>query len=133
MAKKSTALDQQKGFFQDIILQGKLILRLMSDKEVNFLLKLLPIAALVYVVSPVDLLPGLMLPVIGALDDAAVLWLGTTVFVALCPDEVVQKHRDALEKVVHSTWRDAPEETSTAIVEAQPNETAEDDQTGDSA
>jgi uncharacterized membrane protein YkvA (DUF1232 family) len=133
MAKKSTALDQQKGFFQDIILQGKLILRLMSDKEVNFLLKLLPIAALVYVVSPVDLLPGLMLPVIGALDDAAVLWLGMTLFMTLCPDEVVQKHRDALEKVVHGTWRDAPEETSTAIVEAQPQEAAEDDQTGDSA
>jgi hypothetical protein len=55
-----------------------------------------------------------------------------TLFVTLCPDEVVQKHRDALEKVVHATWRDAPEETSSAIIEAEPQETGEDDQAGDS-
>jgi uncharacterized membrane protein YkvA (DUF1232 family) len=114
MADKRTILNNQNsGFFQDVILRVKLILRLMGDKRVNFLLKLLPVGALVYLVSPIDLLPGAVLPVIGALDDAAVLWLGATLFVSLCPDAVVQEHMNALHKVVGATWRDAPEQTQT--------------------
>ena len=104
---------QNSGIFQDLILRIKLILRLIGDKRINFLLKLLPIGAIIYVVSPVDLIPGLALPVIGALDDAAVLWLGTTLFVSLCPDEVVQEHMNALHKVVPGTWRDVPPKDKT--------------------
>ena len=100
--------NQNSGFFQDLVLRFKLILRLMGDQRVNFFLKLLPIAAVIYVVSPVDLIPGAVLPIIGALDDAVVIWLGTTLFVTLCPDEVVQEHTNALNKVVTSSWRDAP-------------------------
>jgi uncharacterized membrane protein YkvA (DUF1232 family) len=100
---------QNSGFFQDLVLRLKLILRLMGDRRVNFFLKLLPIAAAIYVISPVDLIPGAVLPVIGALDDAAVLWIGSTLFVTLCPDEIVQEHTNALQKVVAGTWRDAPQ------------------------
>jgi uncharacterized membrane protein YkvA (DUF1232 family) len=117
MAKKQNVQDPQSGFLQGLILQAKLVLRLMGDREVPFLLKLLPVGALIYLVSPVDLIPGLVLPVIGALDDAAVVWLGFTLFVSLCPDHVVQKHRNILEKVLHGSWQDAPEQASTAIVE----------------
>lgn len=120
MAKKRSIQNPQSGFFQDLILQAKLILRLMGDREVPFLLKLLPVGALIYLVSPVDLFPGLTLPVIGVLDDAAVIWLGFTLFVSLCPDHVVQRHREALEQVIQGTWRDAPEEKS--VVEAATRE-----------
>lgn len=105
--KRDIISNQNSGFFQDLILRIKLILRLIGDQRVNFLLKLLPIAAAIYVISPLDLLPGAVLPFIGALDDAAVIWLGTTLFMSLCPEDVVQEHTDALEKVVTSTWRDA--------------------------
>jgi uncharacterized membrane protein YkvA (DUF1232 family) len=128
--KKRELLNPQSGFFQNIVMQMKLILRLMGDKKVNFFLKVLPVAALIYVVSPVDLAPGLALPVIGALDDAAVLWLGTTLFVSLCPDEIVQKHKDALEKVIHGVWRDSEEKASTEIIEVKPSEASEDEQAG---
>jgi len=78
MADKRDLINSQNtGFFQDLIQRVKLIYRLMADRRVNFFLKLLPVAAVVYLVSPLDLVPGLALPVIGALDDAAVLWLGT--------------------------------------------------------
>jgi uncharacterized membrane protein YkvA (DUF1232 family) len=108
MANKHEFLrNQNSGFIQDMILRVKLILRLMVDRRINFFLKLLPIGALIYLVSPIDLIPGAILPVIGALDDAAVLWLGITLFVSLCPDEVVQEHMKALQKVVPATWRDA--------------------------
>lgn len=92
--KESSALlvPRQGGMLKDLLLRIKLVLRLMADKRVNFFLKLLPIGALAYLISPVDLAPGVALPVIGALDDAAVLWLGTTLFVELCPPEVIREH-----------------------------------------
>ena len=107
---RNIIINQNSGFFQDLILRLKLILRLIGDKRVNFLLKLLPILAAIYVISPLDLIPGAVLPFIGALDDAAVIWLGTTLFMALCPEDVVEEHTNALEKVVTGTWRDAPQQ-----------------------
>ncbi|MDI6768752.1 MAG: DUF1232 domain-containing protein [Anaerolineales bacterium] len=115
---------QPGGFLQDIILQFKLILRLMGDRRVNFFLKLLPVAALVYLVSPLDFFPGLVLPFIGALDDAAIIWIGVSMFTALCPEDVVQEHMNALQKVIPGAWRDAPEETD--IVEVTPRDVPED-------
>jgi uncharacterized membrane protein YkvA (DUF1232 family) len=121
MADKHDVIkNQNSGFFQDLVIRIKLILRLIGDPRVNFFVKLLPIAAAIYVISPVDLLPGAVFPVIGALDDAAVIWLGTTLFVSLCPDEIVQEHTNALHNVITGTWRDAPQpEESGEIIDAE--------------
>ena len=86
------------GFLDSIKGQIKLILRLMGDLRVNPLLKLLPIGALFYWFIP-DL-------AIGPIDDALVLWLGTTLFVELCPEKIVREHRDALASVVEGQWRE---------------------------
>ena len=102
--KRRIAESKNTGVFQDLLRQVKLVYKLMGDKRISFFLKLLPIASIVYLVSPVDLAPGLALPVIGALDDAAVLWLGTTLFLTLCPEEIVQEHKEAMDKVVNATW-----------------------------
>jgi uncharacterized membrane protein YkvA (DUF1232 family) len=119
---------QDSGFFQDLILRVKLILRLMGDRRVSPLLKLLPIGALIYLVSPVDLLPGLVLPFLGAIDDAAVIWLGATLFVNLCPEDVIQEHMNALQKVVNAAWKEAPKVPETGdIIEAEAQEASEDD------
>lgn len=110
MALKRTQIDtQDSGLFRDLVTRIKLILRLIGDRRVSFFAKLLPIAAAIYVISPIDLIPGLALPVIGMLDDAAAIWLGTTLFMALCPDEVVKEHTDALNRVVAGSWRKADE------------------------
>lgn len=69
--------------------QFKLILRLLRDSRVNPLLKLLPVGATIYLISPFDS----FLPVI---DDAVVMGLGLYTFVELCPPEIVAEHRDAL-------------------------------------
>ena len=76
------------GLFGGVALHIKLILRLMGDRRVNFFLKILPVFSLAYLVIP-DL-------VIGPLDDAAVIWLGFTLFVELCPPNVVEEHKRAL-------------------------------------
>lgn len=120
--KRDLINSQNTGFFQDLIQRVKLIGRLMADNRVNFFLKILPVVAVIYLISPVDLAPALALPVIGVLDDAAVLWLGTSLFVALCPEGVVREHLAALSRVVDSSWRDAEKEAPADIIEAQPRD-----------
>ena len=85
-------VSQKSGVIRETINQLKLIFRLMGDSRVNIFAKLIPIGALIYLISPVDLLPAVAFPVIGALDDAAVLWLGAYVFTELCPPGVVAEH-----------------------------------------
>lgn len=96
--KKQTNLlvPAKGGVVRDFVNRLKLILRLMRDRRVNFFLKLLPLASVAYLFWPIDLASGIVLPVIGALDDAAILWLGSYLFVELCPPEVVQEHMKAL-------------------------------------
>jgi uncharacterized membrane protein YkvA (DUF1232 family) len=98
--KPNKLMVPQGGMLRDFVLHLKLIGRLMVDRRVNFFLKLLPIASLAYLVSPVDLIPGVVLPVIGVLDDAAILWIGSTLFVELCPQDVVNEHHKQLSSNV---------------------------------
>jgi len=86
----------QSGMIHNLVIQTKLILRLIGDRRVSFWAKLIPIGALIYLVSPVDLIPGGVLPIIGALDDAAVVGLGSYIFLEFCPPAVVQEHMKAL-------------------------------------
>jgi uncharacterized membrane protein YkvA (DUF1232 family) len=121
--------NKDSGFFQDLILRIKLIMRLVGDKRVNIFLKILPVGGLIYLVSPIDIIPDIALPVVGYLDDALVVWLCSTLFVALCPDEVVQEHMNALHKVVNATWRDAPDPAGTdEVIEGEPHEIPGDNQ-----
>lgn len=87
----------QGGMLRDFVLRLKLIGRLMADRRVSLFLKLIPLASLAYLVSPVDLAPNVILPVIGVLDDAAVLWIGTNLFVELCSPLIVKEHMDELQ------------------------------------
>ncbi len=92
------------GFLQGLTLRIKLIMRLIGDPRVNVLLKLLPIGSLLYLVMP-DFLPG-------PIDDAALIWFATYLFVELCPPNVVQEHLDALNAT--RKVMDSYEETSQA-------------------
>jgi uncharacterized membrane protein YkvA (DUF1232 family) len=89
MANKSDIVPSQGGALKDLLAKLKLIARLMADPRVPVWVKLLPIGALAYVLSPLDLVPGAALPVVGAIDDVAILWLGSSLFIELCPPEVV--------------------------------------------
>ena len=84
----------QGGAMRGLVQRLRLIGRLMADPRVNIFLKVLPIASLGYLFLPADLIP--VVPFISALDDAAILWIGSTLFVELCPDDVVQEHLEAL-------------------------------------
>ncbi|MEW5867759.1 MAG: hypothetical protein AB1894_00675 [Chloroflexota bacterium] len=112
--KERKIVTPKGGMLNDLAVRIKLILRLMADARVNPLIKLLPIGSAVYLLFP-DLAPG---PV----DDVAILWLGTYLFVELCPPDVVQEHLEALRQVVPAEWHDAtvePSKTEGQIVDAE--------------
>lgn len=77
--------------------------RLLLDNRVSFLTKLIPAAAIVYVVSPLDLLPAWLIAAafppatpIGVLDDVAIILLGLTLFIQAAPPDIVREHLRAL-------------------------------------
>jgi uncharacterized membrane protein YkvA (DUF1232 family) len=80
------------GVFGMVTNEIKLMIRLMMDERVNLIAKLIPVAALAYIIWPIDLL-------IGPIDDAAVAAVAGWLFVELCPPEVVAEHRAALNGV----------------------------------
>ncbi|MEW6403847.1 MAG: hypothetical protein AB1649_18790 [Chloroflexota bacterium] len=91
--KKQTKIvvPPQGGVMRDMMMKIKLIVRLMADSRVSPLFKLLPVGALVYWLAPLPIDN-----VIPLLDDAAVVWLGSYLFIELCPPDVVQEHMQNL-------------------------------------
>lgn len=105
------------GAMRDIVRRLKLVGRLMGDSRVSPFIKVLPLASLAYLIFPFDLAPGIALPIIGALDDAAILWFGSTLFVELCPDEVVQEHLKALGEVAIDSSDEIVDAESTDVTD----------------
>ncbi len=67
-----------------MIKQLQLIIRLLRDRRVHPLLKVLPFLSLLYLVFP-DLVPG-------PLDDAVVIALFLQFFLALVPNDLLEEH-----------------------------------------
>jgi hypothetical protein len=107
-------LPQSGGFFTELTLRIKLILKLLGDRRVNVFLKILPVGSLVYLVMP-DIAPG-------PIDDAALIWLATYLFVELCPPNVVQEHLEALKatrKVMDSYQETSQPEVHGEVVDGE--------------
>jgi uncharacterized membrane protein YkvA (DUF1232 family) len=69
---------------------------LWNDGRVPGWVKLIPIAGLLYFLSPIDLIPDLMLPGLGEVDDIVVLILALKMFLDLSPPGVVREHLEEL-------------------------------------
>jgi hypothetical protein len=94
------------GVFDELIIRVKLVLRLMADPRVNLFYKTIPVASLIYLIVPTDLIPCV------PIDDALVIWLATYLFVELAPPDVVKEHLEELRRVVQVKWEDAPEKST---------------------
>jgi len=90
------------GIMHEIGLEANLLVKLMTDRRVSILLKLIPIAGLLYVINPIDF-PG-------PLDDVVVLVFALVIFVELCPRTVVNEQRKKLRQVIPGDWHAAPPE-----------------------
>lgn len=86
--------DKTSSILQEIWQNGQLALRLFADGRVPLMLKaLIPAAALAYIIMPIDLLPD-FIPVLGQLDEVAIILLLMRLFVSLAPQDVVAEYRD---------------------------------------
>ena len=70
----------------------KLIYRLFKDSRVPFHLKGVLILALLYAISPIDLIPDFIIPVLGQVDDLIILYAASKYFLKNCPVQIVEEH-----------------------------------------
>lgn len=89
--------------FSSIVRQVRLIWRLLWDKRVPFILKILVLAPLGYLLFPFDLVPDVLV-VIGWLEDMVLLAIGLKLFVRFCPRAIVEEHLSEIDSVAAAYW-----------------------------
>lgn len=90
---------ERPGTLRGLIERAMLTWRLLWDNRVGIGPKLIPVAGLIYLISPIDLLPALALgPLapIGALDDIGIILLALNLFIRVAPPDVVKEHQREL-------------------------------------
>jgi uncharacterized membrane protein YkvA (DUF1232 family) len=89
--------DRKSGnILEDILFNGQLAWKLMTDPRVALLSKvLIPLAGVLYFILPIDLLPD-FIPVLGQLDEVAIILLLVRLFIALAPQEIVAEYKAAM-------------------------------------
>ncbi len=101
--------------FRWLIRQGRLTWRLVADKRVSIWLKLIVPATFLYLIVPVDLLPGYIFPGLGFLDDLAVTVFGLTLFIRLCPRHIVEEHLSDIDSILGRVKKEKPPEPGSYI------------------
>ena len=92
----SSELMKGTGFLGGLIKQVRLAWHVLKDDRVPTWVKLIPVAGLIYLISPIDLIPDMMVPGLGELDDIAVLILAVKLFLDFSPPGVVTEHLENL-------------------------------------
>jgi len=77
--------------------QARLVFELMRDRRVPIWMRLIPLVGIVYLLSPIELMPDITLLPFGILDDLVVIVVCLTIFLAIAPKEVVEEHRGWLD------------------------------------
>ncbi len=101
--KRRLVSKYQGDLFGSFGMQIRLIIKLLADRRINLLLKALPVFSVIYFISPLDF----AIPVV---DDVFVLWLANTLFLDLCPPEIVEEHRVSLERTEERKKKEKIEE-----------------------
>jgi uncharacterized membrane protein YkvA (DUF1232 family) len=91
-------------WLEDVVRQLRLAWRLFVDRRVPLWTKIVPPAALAYVLSPIDILSDFPPMGLNQLDDLAVMLLGVKLFIELAPPEVVREHLQELGARIEE-WR----------------------------
>jgi uncharacterized membrane protein YkvA (DUF1232 family) len=97
MSDNRTPTVYNDNIFSNMVRQLRLAWRLFLDPRVSWMAKALPVISALYVLSPVDFIPGAVAPVLGSMDDLAIAIFGLKLFIEFSPREVVQFHLRQLE------------------------------------
>ena len=76
---------------------GVLVWRLLFDKRVSIFIRALVPLALLYIISPFDLIKD-RIPVLGRFDDLIVIGLALLFLIKLAPKAVVDEHMGVIPK-----------------------------------
>jgi uncharacterized membrane protein YkvA (DUF1232 family) len=117
MAKKSQG-STSLGVLGELIQNGRLAWRLLFDRRVPTLLKMVvPGVMGAYLLMPIDLFPDLV-PILGQLDDLAVLAIAVKLFVQLAPQDVVEELRTGIVPAGQEAPAGAPASRPEDVVDA---------------
>lgn len=113
MAKIPSSLEirESAGLIGGLLRQSRLAWRLLRDSRVPGWVKIIPIGGLLYLLSPVDIIPDLVVPGLGQVDDLVLLLLALKTFVDLSPPGIVREH---LEQILGKTGEMASDRSRTA-------------------
>ena len=107
---------------REVVQQVKLVYHLMLDSRVHPLAKLIPIAAVAYVLSPVDLVADVV-PFLGQLDDAAIVMMGVRLFFEVSPPEVVREYlKRFVRPAAEDEWKVVPPADAEPAAPAEPSQ-----------
>ena len=75
-----------------LIDQIRLTWALLKDPRVPIWAKAIPVIGIIYVLSPLDFIPDVLIG-IGQLDDLAIVIGGMRLFASVIPEYIVEEHR----------------------------------------
>jgi len=96
---KNLQSSKDSNFFREIADYLKLVWLLWTDERISPFLKILPLGSLIYMVSPFDM-------IIPLIDDVGVAWFFTYLFVELCPEDIVEEHRQNIINTIEREWKE---------------------------
>ncbi|NJL95603.1 MAG: DUF1232 domain-containing protein [Anaerolineae bacterium] len=107
MARKNRSTPD-RSMLQKLFDRLVLAWRLLGDGRVSLQHKLIPPIALLYLLSPIDLVPEALLGPLGVFDDIGVVILLLETFIRMAPPGVVREHLEALQQRVAMSDDDTP-------------------------
>jgi len=81
----------------EMVKRARLLWHLLHDERAPLWIKLIPVVILLYILSPIDLIPDPILG-LGQLDDIAFILLGLKLLFDLYPAEVMEEQRNPTSK-----------------------------------
>jgi uncharacterized membrane protein YkvA (DUF1232 family) len=82
--------------FNAILFQLRLTWRLLKDPRVPLWKKAIPFLGLLYVISPIDFIPDVIIG-LGQIDDLGLMFLSMRLFERSIPVDILEQHRAILE------------------------------------
>ena len=121
--RKPVVAPDKVGALTQFVRTLQLVWRLLNDARVSLFPKLIIPAAILYVLSPIDLLPDVILG-LGQLDDIGIVALAIGLFVEFCPRAVVEEHRRAID------GKSAPSPSDENVIEGSYHRVPDDETRG---
>ena len=96
-------------FLFRLISSIRLVWKLLTDSRVPFWIRIALPLALIYVISPIDILPD-FIPIMGRVDDIIAIVAGIMILLKLAPKKVVNQHKKDNQTIIDGEYREEDQE-----------------------